>query len=164
MHLNRRSAALAAAVLCALAAIAQAIDKPSRPLFSAFEKFYRFQAAATRVEAGAPDQAVGYYQALAKATSMPDARLPDRLDGLLQWFGCTTTARELETTTPAQLNAAPQPIASLRYFSPKTTDVSGRQKPQLLSWRKVMRVRAAAGSPAEKAGIRDLWWLTNVYT
>lgn len=144
--------------------VASAEDTPSKPLFSAFDKFYRFRATAARVETGNAADALYYYESVAKALRMPESSFPQRLDELLRWAGCTASAARLEKATPAELNKANFGVTSLRYFSPKTTDVSGRQKPQLLSWRKIMRVSASPESQAAKAGIREIWWLTNVYT
>lgn len=139
-------------------------DHPIREeLFHSFRNYYEARGGRERIESGTSEQTDQYYAALAAKLRFPGQRIPETLDDLLKWFGCDTPAAELEHATPRDLNAAGS-VISARYFSPKTTDVSRRERQQRLSWRKVMLIPSKAGSPAAAAGMQQMWWLTNVYS
>ncbi len=53
-------------------------------------------------------------------------------------------------------------MLAARYFSPKTSDVSGRSNK--LSWRKSIRLKPQANSPAETAGLAAMHFLSVTYT
>lgn len=87
------------------------------------------------------------------------------LGALLAYFGYgqLLKAEEVDILPPRELAAkvAGGDVLAARYFSPKTSDVSGLSNK--LSWRKVVRLKARADSEAEKAGLAAMHFLSVVY-
>jgi len=54
-------------------------------------------------------------------------------------------------------------IISIRFFSPKTTDVSGNSHPLKYSWRKLVRMRTRDHSFAKRIGVKNVYLLFNIY-
>lgn len=134
------------------------------------------------IDPGDPASAELHYKDAAMALGLPDPGSLDRLDSLLMLAGYAGLTAEhvagLDSAIlmdPVQLSeAANTPrealsavkagdILATRFFSPKTTDVSGRQQPRQYSWRKLVRLKVLAGSRAAERGFTSLWVLTNTY-
>jgi hypothetical protein len=136
------------------------------------------------VDPGDPKEAPLYYESIEKELETP---LPT-FNAILTFLGYPgLTGREVEDLDPTTLmdpallaatvtNAAFQasikkvPLAAddvlaARFFAPKITDVSVKEgQPTVHGWRKVVRLRARAESPARSAGLVSGWLLFNVFS
>ena len=139
--------------------------------------------AAAGFDTGSRKMAEEYYlQKVGAQLKLPDVKPPRDLDALLKFFGYTTLRAADLDGRPSdvlmdreQLRKAlglPGPAGELadqgdwdllaaRYFSPKTSDVSG--KSSALSWRKVVRLKPRPGSAAADVGLETLHFLSVVY-
>jgi hypothetical protein len=137
---------------------------------------------ANHIEPGSCDAAKMHYEDAAKVLGVKETAGIGRLDTLLSLVGYEWLSAQdivnLEPAvlmTPAELAKVPtvgsdkisgllaDDILATRFFSPKTTDVSGKHSPTEYSWRKLVRLRVRNGSAAAKANIANLWILTNTY-
>jgi hypothetical protein len=88
------------------------------------------------------------------------------LDSLLAYLGYAgrLTADGLRVGEPRVLmDTFPGgEVLVTRFFAPKITDVSGRDPEPKLGWRKLVRLRALGGSPADARGITTAFLLFNV--
>ncbi|MDW8244729.1 MAG: hypothetical protein RMJ88_16090 [Thermogemmata sp.] len=139
-----------------------------------------------QIPMGNPAEAAQYYADLAKQLQFPGGNPPQNLDQLLAYFGYTALrAIDLEELPPDVMmgdrdnfqavlskrrGELPQPnefakqgwdILAARYFSPKTTDVSGQVN--TTSWRKVVRLVPVPGSEAEANGLEFMYFLSVLY-
>jgi hypothetical protein len=138
-------------------------------------------------EAEGERKAEEYYRTLAGQLGFKDLSGLDSCDALLTHLGYQgLTAADLEWLEPdilmdpeklllwaenptlLQRTTKARPIAvgdilSIRFFSPKTTDVSHKVEPVAYSWRKLVRLKARTDSPAAKHNVDLLYFLTNVY-
>ena len=55
-------------------------------------------------------------------------------------------------------------ILSARFFAPRITDVAAKPENVTLGWRKIVRLRARAGSPAHARGLASIWLMFNVFS
>lgn len=136
-------------------------EKAEPKLFSRMHEYYEKRAGA-RVEPGDQKAATAYYDAVATAVDFPGKQFPGDLNALLILFGSPLTAEQIEGKLPAEVEASG--ITTARFFSPKTTDVSLREKPQKISWRQVVHITAQEGSEARRLKLKELWWLSNIYS
>ena len=138
-------------------------EKEKAKPFAAFERFYQKRLNDERIEfdPSKKTNSVLYYDSIAMQMAFPNQQLPQKLDDLLALFDAGLKADAIEGKRTQEIPG--DEIVTARYFSPKTTDVSGREDPQLLSWRQVIRIKAKSSSVALKMGLKEVWWLTNVY-
>lgn len=112
------------------------------------------------------DDAKAYYRRVSQQLNLPVGEKPFAdLDSLLTYFGHNNlSAWEVDVLPPEELRkrVIGGDVLVARYFSPKTSDVSGRSNN--LSWRKVVRLKPQANSPAEKAGLAAMHFLSVAYT
>lgn len=131
-----------------------------------------------RITTGRAKLAADYYKRLGDSLSFSNHEPPESLDVLLRYFGYEKlTAHDLDTLEPAKLMDreamlkqypdAPElaegdwDLLAARYFSPKTSDVSG--KSNKMSWRKVVRLKPRPGSPAAADRLSALYFLSVLY-
>lgn len=135
---------------------------------------------------GSREKADAYYKEISKELGFDGGVPPKDLNALLDYFGYGgLEAKDVEGLAPEVLmdfgrlkgqvsnptafkKHFPDPIAAgavlaTRFFAPKTTDVSGIQKPVAYSWRKVVRFEPRAGSNASDKGVDALYWMGNFY-
>ncbi len=134
------------------------------------------------INPGDPTTAERHYDDAAIALGLSNKEAFGRLDQLLALAGYAgLTAENLadldsaRLMDPAGLQSAlgtakgrladlqAGEILATRFFSPKTTDVSGKQQPREYSWRKLIRLRVRPSSTAAQRGFLNLWVLTNSY-
>jgi hypothetical protein len=126
--------------------------------------------------AGGLAEAREYYAELALQLDLPAAEPPRDLQQLLDYFGyAALSPRQLDGLAPDVLMSPKElqrhlaegadpsswSLLAARYFSPKTSDVSGRSNN--LSWRKIVRLLARPDSPAEQNGLNALYFLSVTY-
>jgi hypothetical protein len=188
---RRRTAAKGSALLLLILASAATLsdqlpaDAPRNSQDDIFP--LRLDTTGLRVVPGSLEEAKAYYAELGNQLHFPGGRVPDHLDGLLEYFGYQTLrAADLDTIEPAILTNLPKLKAKLAprlgdqpltgefavadaawdllaagYFSPKTSDVSCNST--AVSWRKVVRLKAIPGSAASSDRITALYFLSVIY-
>lgn len=87
---------------------------------------------------------------------------PDVLMDFSQLAGKVSRPVEFAKTFQSNRIASGE-ILSVRFFSPKTTDVSRKVLPVACSWRKLVRLKVRPESPAWKSGIDSVFVLGNIY-
>ena len=135
------------------------------------------------VDPGHPNEAGPYYAQLESDLGAPFTTF----NRVLQYFGYNgLRGDDVENLEPAVLmdpvalaaavqreefqNAvkavplAPDDILCVRFFAPGITDVAGTPLAIRLGWRKVVRLRARAGSRAQTKGLASAWLLFNVFS
>lgn len=87
---------------------------------------------------------------------------PTTLDKLFGQFGYTKTAAQFEADPPSALMQDPDVLAT-RFFAPKISDPGDPIVPTSAQygWRKLVRLKAKAGSGAALAGLDKAWILFN---
>lgn len=121
-----------------------------------------FEVGKAFVDQGTEEGAKKYYQDMAKALDIPTAAdgIPDGIDTLLKYCGYTDRTGTVLLSTEFFDDAE---MLSARYFAPKITDVSDLSKAPSTGWRKVIRVKPRAGSPAAQKKITAVYVLFNVF-
>jgi hypothetical protein len=187
-----RTSIVAAWLLLAMPLVATA-QQPAPRLFQGFDALLRrpfvdkITGERLRVPMGDPEGTRKYYAEISLQLGFEDDEPPATLDELLAHFGYgAVRAADAETlpsdvlmdferlaaqvSNPAEFQAAfaEKPLAAgdilaLRYFAPKTTDVSGLVQPPKYSWRKLVRLKARPDSPARRHGADYLYWLAVTY-
>jgi len=115
------------------------------------------------VPTGSAAEADDYYTNVAAELSLGDIT---SLDGVLGYLGfASLNAQRLQDTDPAVLMASsPDALISARFFAPKITDVGPTNTPaKLVGWRKLVRLRTAAGSTAAANGVDAAFILFNFF-
>ncbi|QDU94491.1 hypothetical protein [Lignipirellula cremea] len=162
------------------------------PNFQVFERLQRagplgLLAGPSRVPAGSEDEAHRYYQQIGKELGFANEEPPASLDQLIAYLGyaglTTSDLLRLEPQVLINLEQLPAKVASperfrkhfvdrplntdeilsVRFFAPKTTDVSGKVEPRKLSWRWLVRLKARPDSPAERNGVALCFLMSNSY-
>lgn len=112
------------------------------------------------IDQGDPQTATEYYQQIERDLGI---KTDGTLDELLVGYGYRgVSARDLELASVQDLNQRFGPdVIGVRFFAPKIIDVS---KPDGdLGWRKVVRLRAKGGSPADAKNLAAMFLLFNVF-
>ncbi|MER9375418.1 hypothetical protein [Mesorhizobium sp. M0491] len=134
---------------------------------------HAFQLKQFQVEGGSEQAAIAYYKDVISKQLFPgqptDAILSTSIADLLAYFGHTNVkSSDLHALTSQQLMAlgSNDEILAIRFFAPKITDVA--EKPTDppaggFGWRKLVRFKAKAGSPADSNGIGTLYVLQNTF-
>ena len=131
-----------------------------------------FQLKQFQVVGGSEQAAIDYYKNVVSvqvAVAPPDAILTTTIADMLTYFGyANVKSRDLHALTSEQLMAlgSGEEILAIRFFAPKITDVADKAidlPAGGFGWRKLVRFKARAGSPAETAGMATLYVLQNTF-
>jgi hypothetical protein len=111
------------------------------------------------VQPGNPGEAATYYEKVRKNLgNFPVADLQkSRMQDMLQYFGYPSLSPDvLEKLSPAELEKLyPNDLVAVRFFAPKIVDVSGKENPAKLGWRKIIRLKARDGGPGAQGAQKD---------
>ena len=155
-----KTALSAAAVVCLLLPLGllfaanRSQDEGSFKLFDLVEtKDGGFQ---ILVKRGSAKEAADYYAEIGKVLNLKLAVKTTKIDEFLKYMGFG----ELDAAYLENRAATGGELLTTRFFAPKIIDVSGKT-PLNYGWRKIIRLHARKGSPAEKAGIKTFYLLFN---
>lgn len=114
------------------------------------------------VNQGTQTDAENYYKQMAVALGLPVGAdgIPTDIDALLTYCGYPAGYSQVLLRTEVFDDSE---ALSTRYFAPKITDVSKPGTLPSTGWRKVIRVKPRAGSPAAKKNIPSVYVLFNVF-
>ncbi|MGR9159701.1 hypothetical protein [Rhizobium leguminosarum] len=133
---------------------------------------FGFQLKQFQIEQGSEIAAATYYKDVLSAQigfMSPDTILTSSIENLLAYFGYDSLgAIDLHVLTSKQLMAlgSSDEILAIRFFAPKITDVADKAveiPAKGFGWRKIVRLKARSGSPAETNGMDSLVILQNTF-
>lgn len=136
------------------------------------ERSKAFRLTGFRVESGREDSAKRYYREVVSPQLgflTPETIEASSIKDLLEYFGYSDiTAQDLHRQSSKELMALHEPgdILATRFFAPKITAVAAEptQIPASgFGWRKLIRLKAKAGSRAADNGISMLFFLQSVF-
>jgi plastocyanin len=108
------------------------------------------------VDRGSAKEAADYYKDIQAPLKLDLSLKKTTVDQVLQYLG----HGDLKAVDLEQKASTGGDILTTRFFAPKIIDVSGRT-PLSYGWRKIVRLHAKKGSPADKAGIGTFYLMFN---